>query len=200
MMSRASIRLHGPRPLHTDARHVLGRRRLRRAAATGRAERIERSRCLHGPGTIDGSDGVDDADRIGSPERLRRTRYAAAPAPPTSASSTSRPPRALQFTQDGVQVQDIPVTPGETVVIRVDNVAGFSHNFYIGTDAELSSPNATTDVGIPDLDHWCAVRRVGGTRRYHGPEIRLHRAGSLHAHAGHLLGQRVAAPKPMTTS
>jgi uncharacterized cupredoxin-like copper-binding protein len=57
---------------------------------------------------------------------------------------------ALQFTApDGTQVTDIPVTPGETIVFRVDNTAGFDHNFYIGTDAELSVPGATTPTGIP---------------------------------------------------
>jgi uncharacterized cupredoxin-like copper-binding protein len=58
---------------------------------------------------------------------------------------------SLQFTTpDGTQVTDIPVTPGETVVFRIDNTAGFDHNFYIGTDAELNVPNATTEVGIPN--------------------------------------------------
>jgi uncharacterized cupredoxin-like copper-binding protein len=56
---------------------------------------------------------------------------------------------ALQFLQDGERVQDIPVVPGETVLFRVRNKAGFDHSFYIGTDDELSVPNATTDVGIP---------------------------------------------------
>jgi hypothetical protein len=57
---------------------------------------------------------------------------------------------ALQFTTpDGTQVTDIPVTPGETITFRIDNTAGFDHNFYIGTDAELSVPNATTPTGIP---------------------------------------------------
>ncbi len=57
---------------------------------------------------------------------------------------------ALQFTTPaGEQIRDIPVTPGETIIFRVDNTAGFDHNFYIGTDEELMLPNATTDVGIP---------------------------------------------------
>ena len=41
------------------------------------------------------------------------------------------------------------MTPGETVIFRIDNTAGFDHNFYIGTDAELNVPNATTATGIP---------------------------------------------------
>ncbi len=57
---------------------------------------------------------------------------------------------ALQFTDPaGNQVRDIPVTPGETVTFRIDNTAGFDHNFYIGTDEQLIVPSATTDVGIP---------------------------------------------------
>jgi hypothetical protein len=43
------------------------------------------------------------------------------------------------FTQGGEQVLDIPVTPGETVLIRIDNVGGYDHNFYIGTDSELTT-------------------------------------------------------------
>ena len=43
------------------------------------------------------------------------------------------------FTQDDEQVLDIPVTPGETVVIRIDNVGGSDHNFYIGTDTDLTT-------------------------------------------------------------
>jgi uncharacterized cupredoxin-like copper-binding protein len=57
---------------------------------------------------------------------------------------------SLQFTTpDGTQVTDIPVTPGETITFRIDNTAGFDHNFHIGTDAELSVPNAVTPAGIP---------------------------------------------------
>jgi hypothetical protein len=57
---------------------------------------------------------------------------------------------ALQFTTpSGDQIRDIPVTPGETVTFRVDNQAGFDHNFFIGTDEQLMTPSATTDTGIP---------------------------------------------------
>ena len=57
---------------------------------------------------------------------------------------------ALQFTDPaGTQVRDIPVTPGETITFRIDNTAGFDHNFYIGTDDQLIVPAGTTDVGIP---------------------------------------------------
>jgi len=57
---------------------------------------------------------------------------------------------ALQFTDpSGQQITDIPVTPGETILFQVDNIAGFEHDFWIGTDSELSTPSATTDVGLP---------------------------------------------------
>ncbi len=56
---------------------------------------------------------------------------------------------ALLFTQDGEQLHDIPVTPGETVVFRINNTAGFAHNFYIGSDEELLVPAGQTDTGIP---------------------------------------------------
>jgi hypothetical protein len=57
---------------------------------------------------------------------------------------------SLSFTTpDGEKITDIPVTPGETVTFRVDNVAGFDHNFHIGTDAELSVPNNGDLPGIP---------------------------------------------------
>jgi uncharacterized cupredoxin-like copper-binding protein len=58
---------------------------------------------------------------------------------------------ALQFTDAaGTVITDIPVVAGEVVRFEVDNIAGFSHNFRIGTDQELSVPNATGQAGIPD--------------------------------------------------
>lgn len=59
---------------------------------------------------------------------------------------------ALRFLQGGEQVTEIPVTPGETVLFRVDNTAGFAHNFYIGPDEELMVPSATTEIGLSDWD------------------------------------------------
>jgi hypothetical protein len=57
---------------------------------------------------------------------------------------------ALQFTDTaGSQVRDIAVTPGETVTFRIENTAGFDHNFYIGTDEQLMVAGGTTDTGIP---------------------------------------------------
>ena len=51
-----------------------------------------------------------------------------------------------QFTQNGEPVLDIPVTPGESVLIRVDNDGGHTHNFYIGTDSQLSTPPSQEDT------------------------------------------------------
>ena len=59
---------------------------------------------------------------------------------------------ALRFLQEGEQIQEIAVTPGETVVFRIDNTAGFAHNFWIGADADLQVANGATDVGIPDWE------------------------------------------------
>ena len=59
---------------------------------------------------------------------------------------------ALRFLQGDEPVPEIAVVPGETVVFRIDNTAGFAHNFWIGTDDELMVPNGATDVGIPDWD------------------------------------------------
>jgi len=77
---------------------------------------------------------------------------------------------ALRFLQDGEQITAIPVTPGETVVFRIDNTAGFAHNFWIGEDEVLAMPGATTDVGIPDWDlgvqelEWVVPDDISGLR------------------------------------
>jgi hypothetical protein len=57
-------------------------------------------------------------------------------------------PAGLGFTQNGERILDIPVTPGESVLIRVDNAAsrGFEHNFYIGTDSQLSTPPSQEEL------------------------------------------------------
>ena len=82
-----------------------------------------------------------------------------------------------RFVQDGELLEDIVVVPGETVVFRVDNAEGVTHNFYIGTEEELrDAPNLvellefvetekaagrdpgpvsvypTTDAGIPEWE------------------------------------------------
>ena len=59
--------------------------------------------------------------------------------------------------EDGEPVSAISVVPGETLLIRVDNTAGFEHSFFIGTEEELSEPQATTDVGI---EAWSSGTRV----------------------------------------
>jgi uncharacterized cupredoxin-like copper-binding protein len=57
---------------------------------------------------------------------------------------------ALQFTDStGNRLREIAVTPGETVMFRVHNTAGFDHSFYIGSEQELERPMGSTDTGIP---------------------------------------------------
>ncbi len=77
---------------------------------------------------------------------------------------------AIRFEQDGTQIHDIAVTPGETVIFRVTNTAGFSHNFYIGTDDELKVMGGETDTGIPAWSNgvqeleWTVPDDVSGLR------------------------------------
>ncbi|MFO7533222.1 MAG: hypothetical protein R6W93_12235 [Candidatus Limnocylindrales bacterium] len=97
------------------------------------------------------------------PLEVREVAFGACEAP-ASAEATSVPTQAgtsgarvielaatawLTFDQDGEQVPDIPVVPGESILFRIDNTAGFDHSFWIGTESELVVPNATTEVGIP---------------------------------------------------
>lgn len=55
----------------------------------------------------------------------------------------------LFTTPEGDALTEIAVTPGETVLFRIDNTAGFGHSFYIGTPDVVSAGNATTDAGTP---------------------------------------------------
>ena len=77
---------------------------------------------------------------------------------------------AIRFLQDGQQIQAIEVTPGETVIFRVDNTAGFAHNFYIGADDDLRVMGGTTDTGIPDWNtgvqelEWVVPEGLTGVR------------------------------------
>jgi len=57
---------------------------------------------------------------------------------------------ALQILQDGAQIKDIPVTPGETVTFRITNTAGYVHNFWIGPDQALMLNQTEGLPGIPD--------------------------------------------------
>jgi hypothetical protein len=95
----------------------------------------------------------------------------ATPAPtPTPASPPSADPSAaaspvagarvieiqasgIRFIQGGEDLRDILVAPGETVVFRIDNVSGFDHNFYIGTDEQLRENWAETEIGIGKWDY-----------------------------------------------
>ena len=61
----------------------------------------------------------------------------------------------------------IEVVAGETLQFEVDNVAGFDHNFWIGTPDQLQVPNGTTDTGHPHLDIRRPDRDLDGHRRRH---------------------------------
>ena len=56
----------------------------------------------------------------------------------------------LKIKQDGQQVTSIPVKQGETYTFRVDNTAGFDHDFFIGSDADLSAGKE----GLPGIQAW----------------------------------------------
>lgn len=82
----------------------------------------------------------------GESDETRVIRLDSTEVPPTD----EWPFPSVEFTRDGVEIEDIPVSPGETLVFRIDNATGFTHNFFIGSDDELSVSDATTAVGIPD--------------------------------------------------
>jgi uncharacterized cupredoxin-like copper-binding protein len=80
----------------------------------------------------------------------------ASPPPRDSIVEVQATPALWFVDEAGERVDAISVIPGETLLIRVDNTAGFEHSFFIGTEEELSHPQATTDVGI---DTWTSGTR-----------------------------------------
>jgi len=56
---------------------------------------------------------------------------------------------ALGYSQGDAAVFEMAVQPGETILFRITNTAPFAHNFYIGTDEELTAPGAATADGVP---------------------------------------------------
>jgi uncharacterized cupredoxin-like copper-binding protein len=70
----------------------------------------------------------------------------------------------------GAKVTEIAVTPGETITFKVTNIAGFPHNFWIGTDQQLLANDTATMVGIPDFSEgtqeltWTVPGDVTGLR------------------------------------
>ncbi len=84
-----------------------------------------------------------------------------AAAPSATASLTAGPtaPRTVELeldsdlliTEDGQQVSDIPVTPGETIHFVITNTAGFDHDLYIGSDEQLSAGRID---GLPGVPPW----------------------------------------------
>lgn len=85
---------------------------------------------------------------------------------PTAAAATSTPagsPAApgnvvdleltgnLTILRDGVQLTELHVTDGETYVFRVDNSAGFTHDFYLGPADRLAANDVS---GLPGIEKW----------------------------------------------
>lgn len=54
----------------------------------------------------------------------------------------------LQWQQNGQPVTSLTVPAGQPVTFRVDNQAGFDHNFYIGEGAALSQGDTSEAEGI----------------------------------------------------
>lgn len=57
---------------------------------------------------------------------------------------------ALQITQGGQPVTELTVHQGETIHFVIDNTAGFTHNFHIGTADQLSQGM----TGLPGITDW----------------------------------------------
>lgn len=57
---------------------------------------------------------------------------------------------ALEIKEAGAKVVQIPVTPGETIVFKITNTAGYVHNFWIGPDTALMANQTAGLTGIPD--------------------------------------------------
>jgi mono/diheme cytochrome c family protein/uncharacterized cupredoxin-like copper-binding protein len=59
----------------------------------------------------------------------------------------------LEITDDkGAKLTAIPVKKGETVRFQVENSAGFAHNFYVGTEADLQANARANLKGVPDFN------------------------------------------------
>jgi uncharacterized cupredoxin-like copper-binding protein len=58
---------------------------------------------------------------------------------------------SLSFLQDGQPFTSLEVTEGETIHFVLDNTAGFSHDFLIGTPDELSQRLID---GLPGVPEW----------------------------------------------
>jgi uncharacterized cupredoxin-like copper-binding protein len=52
---------------------------------------------------------------------------------------------------NGQQVSNITVKKGETYTFRITNMAGFTHNFYIGAAADLQAGNSGNLTGTGDF-------------------------------------------------
>ena len=95
----------------------------------------------------------------------------AASAPATAARTIELDLTAsLQIQEDGAQVKDIAVTPGETITFKITNTAGFSHDFYIGSDSALLTAQVTDLPGVAEFSEgtqeftWTVPDDVTGIR------------------------------------
>ena len=115
-------------------------------------ETVERADALAELNAAGCADWGTDADDEATVEDVEATRSPRQDIGTVSASTRVieiEATAALQFTDErGNKLEEIAVTPGETVLFRVHNTAGFDHTFYIGSHSELSEPQSTTDIGI----------------------------------------------------
>ncbi|HWH24703.1 MAG TPA: hypothetical protein VNW68_07415 [Candidatus Limnocylindria bacterium] len=83
----------------------------------------------------------------------------ATPAAPTPGDMTPAPGNLfelemnaqLQILQDGQQVTELHVSDGETYTFRVNNSAGFTHDFFVGPPDRLEAGDT---AGLDGLDEW----------------------------------------------
>ncbi|MBX3031969.1 MAG: hypothetical protein KF809_17625 [Chloroflexi bacterium] len=79
-----------------------------------------------------------------------------APGSPDATAGTARTVHieltgSLSFVQDGERLTSLEVTEGETIHFVLDNTAGFSHDFLIGTADQLSQRLID---GLPGVPEW----------------------------------------------
>lgn len=56
---------------------------------------------------------------------------------------------ALQILQGGVQVSQLQVTGGQSYTFRINNTAGFTHDFYLGPADRLAAGDVDGLPGVP---------------------------------------------------
>jgi uncharacterized cupredoxin-like copper-binding protein len=56
---------------------------------------------------------------------------------------------SLQILQDGQQITELQLTIGQTYTFRINNTAGFSHDFYLGPPDRLQANDVAGLPGVP---------------------------------------------------